>query len=51
MMTPQDNISFNLEHMKNKKGEKIDDNKSSEHIVKISLPENTDLEHAILYVS
>ncbi|TMP81885.1 U32 family peptidase [Pseudoalteromonas phenolica] len=48
LMTPQGNISFNLEHMENKKGEKIDDAKGSGHIVKIPLPENIDLEHAIL---
>ena len=48
LMTPQGNISFNLEHMENKKGEKIDDAKGSGHIVKIPLPENIDLDHAIL---
>lgn len=47
-MTPQGNISFNLEHMENKKGEKIDDAKGSDHIVKIPMPENIDLDHAIL---
>ncbi|WMN61158.1 tRNA 5-hydroxyuridine modification protein YegQ [Pseudoalteromonas xiamenensis] len=48
LMTPQGNIHFNLEHMENRKGEKIDDAKGSGHIVKIPLPEDIDLSHAIL---
>ncbi|WP_125779644.1 tRNA 5-hydroxyuridine modification protein YegQ [Pseudoalteromonas rubra] len=48
LMTPQGNISFNLEHMENKKGEQISDAKGSGHIVKIPLPEDIDLSHAIL---
>ncbi|KZN35115.1 protease [Pseudoalteromonas luteoviolacea CPMOR-2] len=48
LMTPQGNIAFNLEHMENKKGESINDAKGSGHIVKIPLPEDINLEHAIL---
>ncbi|BBN80596.1 U32 family peptidase [Pseudoalteromonas sp. A25] len=48
LMTPQGNIAFNLEHMENKKGERIDDAKGSGHIVKIPLPEDLNLDHAIL---
>ncbi|MDK1288878.1 tRNA 5-hydroxyuridine modification protein YegQ [Pseudoalteromonas umbrosa] len=48
LMTPQGNIAFNLEHMENKKGETITDAKGSGHIVQIPLPEDINLEHAIL---
>jgi len=48
LMTPKGNISFNLNHMENKKGESIDDAKGSGHIVKIPLPEDIDLDKAIL---
>ncbi|USE68161.1 U32 family peptidase [Pseudoalteromonas maricaloris] len=48
LMTPKGNIHFNLEHMENKKGEAIDDAKGSGHIVKIPLPQDIDLSHAIL---
>ncbi|WP_199775711.1 prephenate-dependent tRNA uridine(34) hydroxylase TrhP [Pseudoalteromonas sp. T1lg22] len=48
LMTPQGNINFNLEHMENKKGESIDDAKGSGHIVRIPLPEDLDLDKAIL---
>ncbi|MBQ4837434.1 tRNA 5-hydroxyuridine modification protein YegQ [Pseudoalteromonas luteoviolacea] len=48
LMTPQGNIAFNLEHMENKKGEAINDAKGSGHIVQIPLPENIDLDYAIL---
>lgn len=47
-MTPQGNITFELEYMQNKKGESISDAKGSGHIVKISLDESINLEHAIL---
>jgi hypothetical protein len=47
-MTPKGNINFNLEFMENKKGEAISDAKGSGHIVKIPLPEDIDLGHAIL---
>ncbi|WP_462157317.1 prephenate-dependent tRNA uridine(34) hydroxylase TrhP [Pseudoalteromonas sp. GB56] len=48
LMTPQGNINFNLEHMENKKGESIDDAKGSGHIVRIPLPEDINLDKAIL---
>ncbi|KYL33784.1 U32 family peptidase [Pseudoalteromonas agarivorans] len=48
LMTPQGNITFELEYMQNKKGESISDAKGSGHIVKISLDESINLEHAIL---
>ncbi|MFY8273526.1 tRNA 5-hydroxyuridine modification protein YegQ [Pseudoalteromonas sp. SSDWG2] len=48
LMTPQGNINFNLEHMENKKGERIDDAKGSGHVVRIPLPEDIDLDKAIL---
>lgn len=48
LMTPQGNVSFKLDHMENKKGESIDDAKGSGHIVKIPLPEDIDLDKAIL---
>lgn len=48
LMTPQGNIQFTLDHMENKKGERIDDAKGSGHIVKIQLPEDIELDKAIL---
>ncbi|MBS3797468.1 tRNA 5-hydroxyuridine modification protein YegQ [Pseudoalteromonas sp. BDTF-M6] len=48
LMTPQGNINFNLEHMENKKGERIDDAKGSGHIVRIPLPQDVELDKAIL---
>ncbi|KAF7768805.1 putative protease [Pseudoalteromonas citrea] len=48
LMTPKGNIAFNLEHMENKAGQRIEDAKGSGHIVQIPLPEDINLEHAIL---
>ena len=48
LMTPKGNINFKLDFMENKKGEAISDAKGSGHIVKIPLPEDIDLDHAIL---
>ena len=48
LMTPQGNITFELEYMQNKKGESISDAKGSGHIVKVPLDEGINLEHAIL---
>ncbi len=48
LMTPQGNIQYTLDHMENKKGERIDDAKGSGHIVKIPLPEDIELDKAIL---
>ena len=47
-MTPQGNINFTLDHMENKKGERIDDAKGSGHIVQIPIPAEIDLSHALL---
>lgn len=48
LMTPKGNINFTLEHMENKKGEQIDDAKGSGHIVRIPVPEDIDLDNALL---
>lgn len=48
LMTPKGNVQFNLDAMENKHGERIDDAKGSGHRVRIALPEDLDLEHAIL---
>ncbi|MBE0363102.1 putative protease [Pseudoalteromonas ulvae UL12] len=48
LMTPQGNINFRLDHMENKKGERINDAKGSGHIVQIPIPEDIDLSHALL---
>ncbi len=48
LMTPKGNINFKLDFMENKKGAAISDAKGSGHIVKIPLPEDIDLDHAIL---
>ena len=48
LMTPQGNITFELEYMQNKKGESISDAKGSGYIVKVQLDEGINLEHAIL---
>lgn len=48
LMTPKGNLTFELGHMENKKGEKIDDAKGSGHIVKIPIPEDVTLDKALL---
>ncbi|MBE0366338.1 prephenate-dependent tRNA uridine(34) hydroxylase TrhP [Pseudoalteromonas aurantia] len=48
LMTPKGNLAFNLAHMENKKGQRIEDAKGSGHIVQIPLPEDINLDHAIL---
>ncbi|WP_026972729.1 tRNA 5-hydroxyuridine modification protein YegQ [Aliagarivorans marinus] len=48
VMTPQGNLTMNIEHMENKKGELIDDAKGSGHTVYIPLPENVDLDYALI---
>ncbi|MBQ4862276.1 tRNA 5-hydroxyuridine modification protein YegQ [Pseudoalteromonas sp. MMG013] len=48
LMTPKGNIAFNLAHMENKKGQRIEDAKGSGHIVQIPLPKDINLDHAIL---
>ncbi|TMP86361.1 U32 family peptidase [Pseudoalteromonas ruthenica] len=48
LMTPKGNVHFNLQHMENTKGERISDAKGSGHQVRIPIPEDINLEHAIL---
>jgi putative protease len=48
LMTPQGNLNFKLEHLENKKGELIDDAKGSGHTVYLPVPENVELDHALL---
>jgi putative protease len=48
LMTPQGNLNFKLEHLENKKGELIDDAKGSGHTVFLPVPENVDLNHALI---
>ncbi|MEW6990053.1 tRNA 5-hydroxyuridine modification protein YegQ [Colwelliaceae bacterium 6441] len=48
LMTPSGNVSFTLEHMENKKGEKINDAKGSGHVVFIKLDTKLDLKFAII---
>jgi putative protease len=48
LMTPQGNISFELAHMENKKGEQIEVAPGDGHIVEIPVPENVDLSYGIL---
>ena len=48
LMTPAGNVNFTLEAMKNRKSEVIDDAKGNGHMVWIPLPEDIDLEYALL---
>ncbi|MFO6424269.1 tRNA 5-hydroxyuridine modification protein YegQ [Motilimonas sp. KMU-193] len=48
LMTPKGNITFTLEQMQNRKGEAIDDAKGSGHIVYIPLPDDIELDFALL---
>ena len=48
LMTPSGNITFILDSMLNKNGEAIDDAKGSGHMVRIPVPEDVDLEFALL---
>ena len=48
LMTPSGNVSFTLEYMENKKGEKIDDAKGSGHTVFIKLEKTLDLKFGII---
>ena len=48
LMTPQGNVSFALSHLENKKGEQIDVAPGDGHIVQIPVPDNIDLDYAIL---
>jgi len=48
LMTPSGNVTFVLESMLNKHDEEIDDAKGSGHQVRIPVPEDIDLEYALL---
>jgi putative protease len=48
LMTPQGNVSFNLSHLENKKGELIDTAPGDGHIVKIPVPDDLDIRYGIL---
>ena len=48
LMTPQGNISFPLTHLENKKGEQVEVAPGDGHIVQIPVPDNIDLNYAIL---
>ena len=48
LMTPQGNISFELAHMENKKGEQIEVAPGDGHVVTIPVPDNIDLNYGIL---
>ncbi|MRT02050.1 prephenate-dependent tRNA uridine(34) hydroxylase TrhP [Ewingella americana] len=48
MMTPKGNVQFTLEALRNKKGQLVDVAPGNGHIVYVSLPEDINLEFAIL---
>jgi putative protease len=48
LMTPKGNVVFNLEAMKNRKGEGSDDAKGTGHFVFIPVPKDLDLNFALL---
>ena len=48
LMTPKGNVVFNLEVMENRKSESIDDAKGNGHFVFIQVPEELDLDYALL---
>lgn len=48
LMTPKGNVHFTLEVMENRKSESIDDAKGNGHFVFIPVPEDMDLEYALL---
>ncbi len=48
LMTPNGNVVFTLDTMENRKGEAIDDAKGNGHFVYIPVPEDMDLEFALL---
>lgn len=48
LMTPAGNVTFILESMLNKNGEPIDDAKGSGHVVRIPVPDDIDLQYALL---
>lgn len=48
LMTPKGNVNFTLEAMENRKSEVIDDAKGNGHFVFIPVPQDMDLEYALL---
>jgi putative protease len=48
LMTPQGNVIFTLEAMENRKSQSVDDAKGNGHFVFIPVPEDMDLEYALL---
>lgn len=48
LMTPQGNMNFRLEHLENKKGEAIDVAPGDGHVVWLPVPEEVELEFALL---
>lgn len=48
LMTPQGNINFSLEHLENRKGEKMDVAPGDGHTLYLPVPEGVSLEHALL---
>ncbi|MNF06419.1 hypothetical protein D3C80_2063610 [compost metagenome] len=48
MMTPGGNVLFTLESLQNKKGETIDVAPGNGHIVYLPIPEDIDLNYALL---
>ena len=48
LMTPKGNLTFILEQMLDKQGHEIDDAKGSGHVVRIPVPEEVDVEFALL---
>ena len=48
LMTPQGNVSFNLEQMQNRKGELIDTAPGNGHVVYVPVPKEIDINYGIL---
>ncbi len=48
LMTPQGNISFTLEHLQNRRGEQVEVAPGSGHVVYLPVPEEINLEYALL---
>ncbi|MFT0213348.1 tRNA 5-hydroxyuridine modification protein YegQ [Pseudomonas sp. F1_0610] len=48
LMTPQGNVNFSLEHLENRKGEKMDVAPGDGHMLYLPIPEGVQLEHALL---
>lgn len=48
LMTPQGNITFDLKYIEDQKGKSRDDAPGNGHVLFIPIPENVNLEHALL---